>query len=52
MNVKTGVQHVIDHAIPLNGNNVTGLTCISNLKIITKEKNEKKSNKTKKYYKN
>jgi len=41
----TGVEHNVDHIIPLNGKNVCGLHCIDNLQIITKTENIKKSNK-------
>lgn len=41
----TGVQHDVDHIIPLQGKNVCGLHCIANLQIITQTENCKKSNK-------
>ena len=47
--LKTGKIYVIDHIIPLNGENVSGLTCTNNLRIILKEENEKKSNKVRNY---
>ena len=42
---KTGVPHEVDHIIPLNGENVSGLHVFENLQIITKEENRSKSNK-------
>ena len=41
---QTGIQHNVDHDIPLNGENVSGLHVLSNLKILTAEENVAKSN--------
>lgn len=41
----TGVQHKVDHVIPLRGRNVSGLHVETNLQILTKRDNARKSNK-------
>ena len=41
----TGVQYVVDHDYPLLGETISGLHVPSNLKIMTREENLKKSNK-------
>lgn len=45
MQQKTGVKHVIDHIVPLQGRNVCGLHWRGNWQILTKSENSKKSNK-------
>ena len=42
---KTGILHVVDHIIPLQGTLVSGLHTITNLRIITQTENCKKYNK-------
>jgi len=42
---ETGKPHHVDHIIPLQGKNVSGLHVFSNLKVIPGEENVKKSNK-------
>ena len=41
---QTGIQHNVDHIIPLHGENVSGLHMLSNLTILTAEENVAKSN--------
>jgi hypothetical protein len=43
--METGIEYHVDHIIPLKGKLVTGLHCESNLRIITKSENCRKSNK-------
>lgn len=42
---KTGINHEVDHVIPLCGISVTGLHIASNLSIVTAKFNRNKSNK-------
>lgn len=42
---ETGVQYNVDHIVPLQNKLVSGLHCLANLQIITKEENLKKHNK-------
>lgn len=42
---QTGVPHEVDHIIPLQGKNVSGLHTQDNLQVITAEENRRKSNK-------
>ena len=42
---ETGKPHHVDHIIPLQGKNVSGLHVFSNLRVIPGEENVKKSNK-------
>lgn len=41
----TGVQWHVDHIIPINGTNVSGLHCVSNLQVIVGTANMSKNNK-------
>jgi hypothetical protein len=41
----TGIEHEVDHIVPLQHPLVCGLHCLSNLRIITAEENSKKHNK-------
>lgn len=43
MEKETGIKYEVDHIIPLNGENVSGLHVHNNLQIVTKQKISKKS---------
>jgi len=45
LTLATGVEHVVDHIIPLNHPDVCGLTVPWNLRVITRAQNASKSGK-------
>lgn len=45
LTITTGVAHHVDHIIPLQGNNVSGLHVETNLQVITEYENISKGNK-------
>ena len=42
--ITTGIPHVVDHIWPLNGKDFNGLHVSWNLRVITKQENQQKSN--------
>lgn len=45
LTIETGVPHEVDHIIPVQGENVCGLTVPWNLRVVTRKENKKKVNK-------
>jgi hypothetical protein len=45
LTMATGVEHVVDHVIPLNHPHVCGLTVPHNLKVMTRPQNAAKADK-------
>tara|TARA_R110000824_G_scaffold44937_1_gene130362 strand:- start:426 stop:965 length:540 start_codon:yes stop_codon:yes gene_type:complete len=41
----TGIPHVVDHIVPVQGENISGLHVPWNMQVITRRQNAKKSNK-------
>lgn len=44
LTVETGVVHQVDHIVPLNGREVSGLHVAENLQVITQRENNRKFN--------
>jgi hypothetical protein len=44
LTLETGISHHVDHIIPLQGKNISGLHCPQNLRIITESQNCSKGN--------
>jgi hypothetical protein len=44
MTRETGIQHEVDHIIPLQGRTVCGLHCEANLRVVPMRVNRQKSN--------